>query len=154
TPGPDQSPAPRRADPNPLDPFSTRGDGSSPPPHLFKTTTEHDRSSLPSTSASPGSRIRPLLEGFSPAGNGFLKAVSLNKTTTEQALPPLSPIGPSRDPEATPGLPPSAAEDGSSQGGALRDHHAGSAHGSSPSDRLALSPLSRAGPSLPVAIPA
>src|SRR5262249_10785565 len=84
-PGPAQSPTPRHADPHPLAPGSALGDGSSPPPHLFKTTTEHDRSSLPSTSASPGPRIWPILEGFSPAGNDFLKAVFLNKTTTEQA---------------------------------------------------------------------
>src|SRR5262245_39479632 len=103
--GQDQSPTARHADQDPRDPFSTRGDGSSPPPPLFKTPTDHDRSSIPSTSASPGSRTRPILEGFSPAGNGFLQAVSLNKTTPEQAPPPPPPIGPSRDPEATPGLP-------------------------------------------------
>jgi hypothetical protein len=126
-PGPDQSPTPRHADPDPLDPG---GDGSSPPPHLFKTTTEHDRSSLPSTSASPGPRIRPILEGFSPAGNGFLKAVPLNKTTTEHDPPPPPPTGPSRDPEATPDSP-LGGRGRLLEGRALRDHPAGSGRRSS-----------------------
>src|SRR5436305_4107666 len=47
----------RHADHGPLDLVSTTEDGSSLPPHLFKTTTEHDLSLPPSSTASPGLRI-------------------------------------------------------------------------------------------------
>src|SRR5262249_20117487 len=84
-----------------------------------------------STTASSGLRIGPILEVLSPAGNGSPKALSLNKTTTEHDPPPPPAIGPSRDPEATPGPPLWAPGDGSTKGGSLPDRYAGGGCGSS-----------------------
>jgi hypothetical protein len=139
----------RHADHAPLDPASHTGDGSSQPPHLFKTTTEHDLPIPPSTTTAPGLRIRPILEVFSPARNGSSGSVSLNKTTTEHDPPPPPATRPPRTRWPPPDFParlprtapPRAGPSATSTRARAADHPG--------SDGLALLPLSSAGPSPP-----